>query len=566
MSQGRVMTTVSEGQRALSPLPARYLLLILISAGAMHACGLWRPFVDRHDWGTAHQAQFGRNHVRYGLGVTRTRCMYSAFQQRISEARKFYPDHPPLLSLSLALSIAIFGDNEVGVRMVPAAATVAAIGLVASIAAGLGGRRYALWSAAVMLAMPILLYFGRTATHEQLVLGFWLLALRGYLGWTWPDRFGSRANRDALLFAIGTVLSILSGWVGLLQAGVIWLHYAVCVLRKHRNGTSAGWLLVTAPAAIAALGTFTHILWTLEWKSEHLVQLFFYRSGIKEGEKPFTMAAWLVQQAEWLRRDYTISGVAMALIACAIPVGWHFGRLARSNGTNPAPKGRRRVQFENAGGEERKRAGEAKSLKMGIGPGLYESAWLVGAAGLMYVLLFRGASFIHEYWWMHFTPAMALAIAAVPEQLMRIFERRVFVLAAMTPIPLLVMSLQSASDKEFFHHRRRIAAIAMEPCQFINEHAPADAVIYGNRQFWAIREYHEGPLRFLHPQISWYLDRMYVKATEEEALARLAPQCGFYLWLKVRREDIAVGERLRRMGTVLAEWPDAMVVDLTKKR
>ncbi|RIK63308.1 MAG: hypothetical protein DCC65_16085 [Planctomycetota bacterium] len=561
MAQAERRLESQTGGGDLSPLPARFLLIIIISAGVVNACGLWRPLVDRHDWGTAHQGQFGRNHVRNGLSVTQTRCMYSVFQQKIAEARKFYPDHPPLLSLCLGLSIAVFGANEVGVRMVPAASTVAAVALAASIAAGVRGRRYALWCAAVMTALPIVLYFGRTATHEQLVLPLWLLALRGYLGWTWPERYGRRRRRDATLFAAGTMLSILSGWVALLQAAVVWLHYALGVWRKRRAGSMAGWLLVTAPAALAAAITFTHILWTLEWKAGHLVQLFFYRSGIKEGEQAFTLWAWLARQAEWLRRDFTVTGLVIALVTTGALAATRFRRSRTPGGVGRG--GSRR------GGDRAARGPSHSGVEIAAGTparaaGALELCWLIGAAGLLYVLVFRGASYVHEYWWLHAAPGMAMVMALGLDAAMVAGARRSAALASVAAVGVVAISMESAVEKPFFHHRRRIASIALEPCRFINEHAPPDAVVYGNRQFWAIRAYHEGPLRFLHPQISWYLDRMYVRATEEQALARVAPVCRFYLWLNVRREDRPLLARLRRMGTVLAEWPHAAVLDLTR--
>lgn len=535
-----------------SPITRSQWAIVLAAAIALHACGLWRPLIDRHDWGSAHQAQFGRNHLRYGLAETKGRCVYSKFQRERADARRFYPDHPPMLSLALAASMSVFGVNDVAVRMVPAVSTVAAVVLTISIAAGLFGRRVGLYSGVVMLALPIFLYFGRTGCHETLVLPFCLLSMRGYLGWSYPDRFGNRARRDAAVFAIATVLSTLAGWVALLQAGVIWLHFVASVWKKKRQGNVACWLLKTMPALVGACLTALHILWTLNWQVGHLYELFAYRSGIKESEKLLTMDIWLVQQGLWLLRDF--GAVSLTVIVAGFLIG--LLQKLRQPSTREK-KSARKVRRVQRAAEDQPDRRVSKVMAW---------FWLLGMPGLLFVMIFRSASLIHEYWWLHFAPFLAMLVA---EGLVRIESA---LSSASAPVGAIVaaglavgIALEGASEKTIFHHRRRLPAGAYLACQHIADNAPTNAVVFGNRQLWATRSYYEGRVRFLHPQFCWYLDRMYHYAASEHEIRAIAPKCEYYLWVGFSDQKRELADKLRQMGRIVREWPNAIIFDLTKK-
>jgi len=184
-------------------------ILVLAAAIGIQLIDINRPFIDRHDWATAHQSQLARNHLRYGLAMTKTRCMYTEFVENRPDARRIYPDHPPLLPLVLALNMAVFGASEIAVRSVAGAFTVASIGLTMSLARGLLGRSVSLLAGLALLPMPILVYFGHIPSHETVALPFALLALRGYFGWLLPEQFQRQPGRDAALLVVGTVLMIL---------------------------------------------------------------------------------------------------------------------------------------------------------------------------------------------------------------------------------------------------------------------------------------------------------------------------------------------------------------------
>ncbi len=531
----------------------RMLILVTLAAVALHACGLWRPLIDRHDWGSAHQAQFGRNHVRYGLAETKGRCVYSLFQRRLPEARHFYPDHPPLLSLSLAASMAVFGVNDIAVRLVPALSTVIAIVLTTSIAIGLFGRRVGLLSGVVMLALPIFTYFGRTACHETLVLSFCLLAMRGYLGWTYGERFSGSSRLNAFVFALGTILSILTGWVAFIQAGVVAIHFAVGVWRRDRGGRLSGWLLVTWPALFAATLTALHILWTLNWQIGHLYELFAYRSGIKKSEKLLTTEVWLVQQGIWLIRNFTSTGLVVVVAGMMIQILGKLRKPPRSR--SRAARGRKLAQ---------KRTAAMESTTGGDNATVMSRFWLLGSTGLLFVIIFRSASLLHEYWWLHFAPYFAMlageAVARIDTQVSR-WSRRLA--AVITCLVLAGIAVEGAAEKSIFHHHRRLPAAAYEACQFIADNAPPDAIIYGNRKLWATRSYYEGAVQFLHPQFCWYMDRMYYYVASDQGLENIAPRCEYYLWVGFDDKNRRLAERLSEMGDVVRRWPNAIIFDLT---
>jgi 4-amino-4-deoxy-L-arabinose transferase-like glycosyltransferase len=504
--------------------------LILAAAIGIQLIDINRPFTDRHDWATAHQSQLARNHLRYGLAVTKTRCLYTRFVENRPDARRIYPDHPPLLPLVLALGMAVLGESEVAVRSIAGAFTVASIGLTMALARGLLGRSVSLLAGLALLPMPILVYFGHIPSHETVALPFALLALRGYFGWLLPEQFQRQPGRDAALFVVGTVLMILTSWAGMLFAGVIWLHLAFRVLTGQRKRSAGAWCLVTLPAGVATLVTVTHVLWSLEWNLEHLYGLFAYRTGLNQSQISFTAGSWLLCQAKWLWRDYTGTGVALAGLGLLLAT---HGRLRRSG----EPSG--------------------KPLRYAVP---------LVIPGLLWVLVFRNGSFVHEYWWLHATPFVAMLIGLALSFLSRVMRRLGRGVPALTVAVLLIaMAGEAAAHYRYFRRWPAADVFPYEPCRYVRAHTPPAAWVLGNRALWSKRDYYEGPQQTLLPSVAWYLDRFYVQALTPEEIAALADHAPYYLFTPSER-DGALGGYLRRSFKLEAEWPDAYVFDLSAPR
>ncbi|MFO0974568.1 MAG: glycosyltransferase family 39 protein [Phycisphaerae bacterium] len=507
---------------------------MLLLAVAIQAHDLDRPFTGRHDFATAHEAVLARNHVRYGLSDTRGRPTFTRYQPPYPDARRFYPDHPPLTDLLLAGSLALFGEHDWAIRLLPAACSAAAVALVMSIANGVYGRRVALLAGTAMSLLPIEFYFGRIANHEPVVLALWLAALRGYLGWMMPERFGERARRDAGLFAAATILSMLTGWVAFLQAALVALHYLTCRGRR----SAAGWALVLLPAIVGGSLTLAQILLMFDGRIENVWAVFRFRAGLSDSEEPFTFAGWLARQARWGWQNFGVIGLALAAIGAGAAL---FDRRSAD-----APHSLRSDAPSDAA------------------PQYHRPGWLLGTAGLLFVVIFRSGSYNHEYWWLHVTPGAALCVAVGIDWLLR-SRRRGPVAGVLVPALLLAgLAAENAVFWNRYRHENRLAARAYEACRFIRTHSRADATIYGNRGLWIRREYHAGAMGFMQPQTDWCLDRRYEHARSPAELQRIAPQCRFYLWIGQEQRDRPVLEYLVQNARLLARFSQAAVFDLTQ--
>jgi len=542
VASGTVPVSDPATRRIRAPAFTLAALCILGMAIAVQCIDIRRPFVDRHDWATSHQAQFARNHLRYGLSYTKTMCVYSRYREQTAHSRQNsrarYPDHPPLLSLHLALSMWTFGTTEWAVRLVPACFWVLSLAFLMSVLRGLYGNCVALLAGAAMVPMPIFVYFGHTANHEPLVLGYAMVALRGYLGWLLPEKFGRQAGRDAVIFIVGIMLGILSGWAGILFAAAMWLHFSWNVFRGNMKGTPASWFLLTVPAAIAVVGTFTHVLWSMHWNWHHLWSLFAYRSGIEESEEAFTTWAWLARQGEWLWRDYTTTGLAVAGLGAAY--------LVRSY-----------------------RSKTQRDCREGI-----SLLWLLAFPGLMYVLLLRSGSYIHEYWWTHCTPLMAALIAHGVLWIARVTANttRPFIFIAACVV-IAAMSWETATTYNYFRRYRNIEAMLYTPAVYLNEHVPRGNIVFGNHSYWITRTYYEGPAKFIRPGFAWYLDRLYLTRKTVagirriiDAHARGKPVSSYYLFENRSANDARLGRYLRRNHKRLKRWEHISVFDLSTSK
>lgn len=497
--------------------------LILAAAVSLHLADLNHPFIARHDFATAHEAILARSHVRYGLSDTLTRPTFPRYSAAPSDARKLYPDHPPLTDLLIAASLATFGERDWAVRLIPAFATVAMILLVMSIVRPIAGPRVALLAGAAGVILPILVYFGRIACHEPPTLALWVAALRGYFGWSYPALYGNRRRRDGAIFAGATLLSLLCGWVAFIQAAVVAVHHFIETLRRRRPWSWSGAALVLLPAAIGATLTATHIVWMMDWNLRHLFEVFRFRTALKQSEKAFTTADWLLRQAKWVRQNFGLIGVALSLFGL---IGW------RRRGIGDRP---------------------ANSCAVLVA--------LCGTAGMHFVLIFRSGSFEHEYWWLHVVPAAMVLIALGVDRLMTLAARLSGKLAAITPGVLLLLAAENLSFNEEYRHTRRIIAHALPACQWLRVRTLPDEQIAGNRDYWIRRDYFEGPMRFMQPQVAWYLDRNYVRAVSRESIRAAAGNCRYYLWVPIDKSDLATLKLLPEFAKLRAEWPRAKVFE-----
>lgn len=184
-----------------------------------------------------------------------------------------YYDHPPMVAWIIGLGTAIFGDNELGVRIVGNLLMVGASVLMYAFGRMWYGRAVAFLSAALLHVLPLYFGAGFVATMDSALLFYWALGLVGISralklgrgdGWYWVG------------IALGGAM--LSKYTGVFIA-------AGCLLAvvTHRNSrrqlrTAHPWLALLLAAAI-----FSPVV---VWNSQHDWASFRFQFIDRFGDKP----------------------------------------------------------------------------------------------------------------------------------------------------------------------------------------------------------------------------------------------------------------------------------------
>ncbi len=278
-----------------------------------------------------------------------------------------YTHHPPIAVWLAAFPALIVGYNETLLRFVMASCTLIGIAALYALARRLAGRSFALWSAAAYALTPMLAYFGRMPDHEAPAIMFGLLFALALVRWL---QHSTRGRWWALV--VLTIVAVWTAW-GALIVVVVLSVMALFYTRKRLAVIMLG--VVALGAVIAVLGYY---LYFFHDALSDLINAFVWRtstSSLELGTAEFTWGDYALREAARLITLYTPTICVLVLIG-----GW---LLLRRSG-----------------------------LTLGVVVALV-------VAGFGYALIFRNASYIHDYYLMYTAPSMAMLAGAAPSLLPR---------------------------------------------------------------------------------------------------------------------------------------------------
>lgn len=285
-----------------------------------------------------------------------------------------YAHHPPLLVWSLLPVIAANDDWPLGLRLVPLAATIAALVALAAILfdAGLGKVPTA---GGVLLAgsSGMLLTYGAMVDTPVFGFPFALAAL-----WVAQRSWQGRPPRTTVVLACG-VAAAVAGWQALLVAAVAGLVALCRPLRQSRHG---GLTLLAGTAT----GLFVDIAWTI-WVKGDLADLV--DSGV--GRTRVGWGLWAQAQLDYVADLY---GPVLTLVSV---VGGLIALTAVAHRV-PAPTG-----VEATETLTRPDRWHATQPLMAV--------LVAGVFG--YAVLFRHGAYAHDYWNYYGIAIVAVAVAAM---------------------------------------------------------------------------------------------------------------------------------------------------------
>ena len=321
------------------------------------------------------------NHIRFGLGFTKGQDFFDAsvnppvitpssiHPQGVSDAREFqylltgpaqpelYGHHPPLLALTVAGSLLLFGYHFWVVRLVPIVFTLAALLLFYLLMTLLFDRRVAAFASLLFITFPITAYYGRDVAHEAPTMACEMGMALCYLLWR-------RSGRDAWLagVAISVALGGAYGWPMFFFGWILLTLHTLAVRRFQ-------WRLALVTAGLATLMFALVILqidWANNWSLAALKAIFLERTASYGAGSGIIQAyLWL----KWIMHHNLLNFGPWTWLALPAALVFLWLRFRRE----------------------------------GLSPRIQLIA-LFGLGGLAHILVFRDGAYVHDYWQFYLIP------------------------------------------------------------------------------------------------------------------------------------------------------------------
>lgn len=340
------------------------LVLLLLAAWGLLLFRASAPFYGAQDAFRVWVAAAARNYEAYGLDEIGLMMVRDPLPNLPHDERGYYSHHPPLLVWIPALARAIFGDHELALRFGFIAATLLSVAALYLLARRLAGHDVALLASACYSITPLIAYHGRVPGMAQLALPVGLLFGAVMANWL------ARPNRARLaLLAALAVLAVWTAWSTVFfTASFSLAAFVLGGVRGRRLAVGLGMLTLLA---FSALMLFYQAQWA--GSIESLLDAFIWRtsssSGREEAAASFSALGWLAQNLIHLLLFSSLG--LLALAAWGLLIFWR-------NAT-------------------RRRRGLLIALLL---------------APTLYILVFRNASYIHDYYKTFYVPGLAILASA----------------------------------------------------------------------------------------------------------------------------------------------------------
>ncbi len=347
------------------------MAVILLGSLALQLYEIGEPWVGLKDYNGAIYGILSRNFIKYGYLATRFGP--AANTGPVPDGGfTYYLHHPPLFYLIISLSYHIFGVNEWSARLVPIIFSVFSLFFFFRFVRAVWCKETALFSTLFLAFLPINLYFSRVVIQESSITLGVVLMLWYYHRW----RLGRRPT-EYWKIVLCFVLFGLIDWPAYYLLPLLALH-TLTVDRGKRSPGRRRMVLLPLFGVLLFLADLGYTAWLSSYQSGGgLLNAFFFRSNAKTPFLVYSLVDFLKVEAQ---RGYHL----FTPLVLVFSLFWLFKRLA----------GRRDLLERD----------------------LYVVLLLL--FGLIHVVLFKNASYVHEFWLYHLCMGTALSAGIAVSELL----------------------------------------------------------------------------------------------------------------------------------------------------
>lgn len=326
------------------------------------------PWFGHHDTNGVVFMTTARNYSLYGASELRLLPLLNYEIPAKPEDYHFYLHHPPMISWLLALAGVPLMLTEASSRWVIICATMISLASLYVLSRRLLGQKRAMLVMILYSFTPMIAYFGRMPNHEPLVMGFLMPFFAIYAQYL---RYPTRARWFAL--ATLAILAMWTAWaaffflIALIFFGVIYrvetrLIKIITGWRKLFDLYALGLVVILATIAVPLFyeaqypGAIQKLLDALVFRTSNI--------GGSRGAPTFTIFEYIFRQVIHITTMMTLFVVVMGII-----------------GIKPLLKQSRLTRA---------------------------MTWGMLAGGLGFLIFFRNASYIHDYYKYYLMPAFSI--------------------------------------------------------------------------------------------------------------------------------------------------------------
>lgn len=269
-----------------------------------------------------------------------------------------YVHHPPITPWLVTIGHILWGDHPMSARLTSIFSTMIALSAFFVMARRLYKTPHALMMTAFFALNPMIIYFGRMPNHEPLSLALILLLMASYINWMRTPQ----PNTPWMLYILAT-LAIWTAWASAFFVAI--LGFLGTLRGKSQQRPFMWGLTSVAIGAVVSVVAF-YTLFVPE-TPEKLLNAFLWRTSTRsEISRSFTILDFIFQTAIHLIAYASITIFTLAIIGTPATLS----------------KAHRHHQ-----------------------PVL----WTLFLAGIAYIVIFRSASYVHDYYKIYMMPFMAVA-------------------------------------------------------------------------------------------------------------------------------------------------------------
>lgn len=292
---------------------AIFAAILVIIAARLLLIQIDRPWIGLHDFNGAYWSNVARNWIRYGIIDTKFAQIinYGPLQPQNYE---IYAHHPPLLPLLLVVAFRLFGESEAVARYVPLAFSLGTVVFIFMLGRYFWGFFGGLVSAAMLIAVPHFLYFGKMVDHEALV--FFFIMGAAYFYSRWRD---SQERSHLVLMSCMLIGGALSDWPAYyFMAGLFVLD--IVLERRLRTAMLIIPIIILTSGALFAINII--LLKGFSGSLADLIDIIKLRTGNVSGPRGsgFTWSGLALRQFYRMKNEFTWSLSAASALATAVLV------------------------------------------------------------------------------------------------------------------------------------------------------------------------------------------------------------------------------------------------------